>query len=297
MKNYLKTLWAAAFSLSFSLNTSAQQQKAAGLDLGTISPYSMQVAYDKTSHLIFPSAIRYVDLGSDYLLASKAEDAQNVLRIKAAIRNFEDETNFSVITDEGRFYSFNVQYSPFPKSLNYDLQTMQKAADKASTCDILFEELGKTPPSLVALIMETIYKNNTRIVKHIGSESFGVQFSLKGIYIHNGRYYFHTQLKNSTNVPFSIDFISFKVADKKTARRTASQQLPIVPLRIYKPFDEVPEKDADQNVFLLDQFTIADDKLLLIEVFEKNGGRHQTLELDNSELVKAKLISSMHLKF
>lgn len=52
---------------------------------------------------------------------------------------------------------------------------------------------------------ETIYKKDQRIVKHIGAKSFGIQFILKGIYIHNGKYYFHTELRNRTNVPFGID--------------------------------------------------------------------------------------------
>lgn len=297
MKSHLKIFWATTLLITFSLAASAQKNQASKLDLGTIEPYDMQVTYDKTSHVIFPSAIRYVDLGSEYLIASKAQDAENVLRVKAAVKAFEEETNFSVITDDGRFYSFNVQYSAFPPILSYDLQVMQKAADKAGASDVLFEELGKTPPSLAALILENIYKNNKRIVKHIASESFGIQFSLKGIYIHNGRYYFHTELENNTNIPFTIDFLNFKVVDIKTAKRTASQQRMIVPLRIYKILDEIPGKATDQNVFLLDQFTIADDKLLLIEIFEKNGGRHQTLKLENSDLVKARLISDMHLKF
>lgn len=257
----------------------------------------MQVTYDKTSHLIFPSAIRYVDLGSEYLTAGKAEDAENVLRVKAAVRDFEQETNFSVITDDGRFYSFNVQYCPVPPTLSYDLQLMHKTEDKETASGVLFEELGKTPPSLTALILETIYKNNKRVLKHISSESFGIQFRLKGIYIHNGKYYFHIQLENSTNVPFDIDFMGFKVVDKKTARRTAIQRKALIPIRTYKMLEKVPENAADQNVFLFDQFTIADDKLLLIEIFEKNGGRHQTIKIKNSDLLKARLISSMHLKF
>ncbi|OIV40629.1 conjugative transposon protein TraN [Flavobacterium johnsoniae] len=297
MKNQFKLFWATALLITYSLVASAQENEATSLDLGTILPYHMQVTYDKTSHLIFPSAIRYVDLGSEYLIASKAENAENVLRVKASVKTFEEETNFSVITDDGRFYNFNVQYSANPPTLSYDLMAMQKNFDKVSASDVLFEELGKTPPSLAGLILETIYKNNKRIVNHIASESFGIQFSLKGIYIHNGKYYFHTQLDNQTNVPFSIDFMSFKVVDKKTAKRTASQQRPIVPLRTYKMIDEVPGKATEQNVFLFDQFTIADDKLLLIEIFEKNGGRHQTLKIKNSDLVKAKMINSMHLKF
>lgn len=297
MKNLFNTFWAAALTIGFAVTSFAQDRAKTPLALGKIEPYKMEVTYDKTSHLIFPTAIRYVDLGSEYLIAGKAEDAGNVLRVKAAVRDFEVETNFSVITNDGRFYSFNVFYSGHPAMLSYDLLTMEKKVDRANGNDVLFEELGNSSPSLAGLLLETIYNQDKRIVKHIGAENFGIQFMLKGIYIHNGKYYFYTELKNKTNVPFRIDFISFKVVDKKVAKRTVVQERPLIPLRTYKPLDGISGKSTDQNVFLLDQFTIADDKALLIEIFEKNGGRHQTLQVENSDLIKAQLISDMHLKF
>lgn len=297
MKNHLKNFWAIALMIGFAVTSFAQKNTKEPLALGKIEPYQMEVTYDKTSHLIFPTAIRYVDLGSDFLIAGKAEDAENVLRVKAAVRDFELETNFSVITDDGRFYSFNVFYSTRPSVLSYDLLTMRKAVDKTKGNDVLFEELGNSSPSLVGLIMETIYKKDKRIVKHIGAKSFGIQFILKGIYVHNGKYYFHTEVKNRTNVPFEIDFINFKVVGKKIAKRTVVQEKPLTTLRIYKPLDGINGKMTKQNVFLLNQFTIANDKMLLIEIFEKNGGRHQTLQVENSDLTKARLIDEMHLKF
>ena len=36
-----------------------------------VLPYGLEVTFDKTSHLIFPSAIRYVDLGSNKLIEGK----------------------------------------------------------------------------------------------------------------------------------------------------------------------------------------------------------------------------------
>jgi conjugative transposon TraN protein len=297
MKNHLKTFWAFALILGFAVTSYAQDSIKTPLALGKIEPYRMEVTYDKTSHLIFPTAIRYVDLGSEYLIAGKAEDAENVLRVKASVRNFEPETNFSVITNDGRFYSFNVYYSSYPEAMSYDLLAMQKAVDRTNGNDVLFEELGNNSPSLAGLRLETIYKKDKRIVKHIGAKSFGIQFILKGIYIHNGKYYFHTELRNKTNGPFEIDFINFKVVDKKVAKRTVVQEHPLTPLRTYKPLDGIAGKTTEQNVFLLDQFTIADDKVLLIEIFEKNGGRHQTLQVENSDLIKACLINDMHLKF
>ena len=34
-----------------------------------IPPYGLEVTYDKTTHIIFPAAVRYVDLGSPNLIA------------------------------------------------------------------------------------------------------------------------------------------------------------------------------------------------------------------------------------
>lgn len=297
MKNQFNTFCAYAFLMSIALPCLAQENAETRFALTKIEPYLMEVTYDKTSHLIFPAAIRYVDLGSVNLIAGKAADAQNVLRVKAAVKEFEPETNFSVITNDGHFYSFNVHYSSCPEIMSYDLSTLSSTIEKANTSDVLFEELGNIAPSLSALVMKTIYKNDKRTLKHIEAKSFGIRFSLKGLYIHSGKYFFHTQLANSTNVPFRIDYITFKIVDKKTISRTAVQERPLLPLSIYKAQDLIEATSSDQNVFLLDQFTLEDNKILLIEIFEKNGGRHQTLRVKNSDLIKARLINDMFLQF
>lgn len=72
-----------------------------------VPPYGLEVTYDKTTHIIFPSAVRYVDLGSPNLVAGKADGAENVIRVKAVVKNFRDETNMSVITESGSFYTFS----------------------------------------------------------------------------------------------------------------------------------------------------------------------------------------------
>lgn len=296
MKTFIKNIMALICVFIFCLQTYGQTaSNTEKLDLGTVEPYQLTVTYNKTTHLIFPSAIRYVDLGSEYLIAGKADDAENVLRIKATVKDFEEETNFSVITEDGRFYNFNVFYSSYPESLNYDLLTMEKAAEREKGNTVLFEDLGKDSPSFANLIMETMVKNNQRLIKHIGSKSYGIHFLLKGIFIHNGKYYFHSELRNKSNVPYQIDFVTFKIIDKKVAKRTVVQERLIEPLRVYKPLTIVEGKHSDQNIFLLEQFTVSDDKALHIEIFEKNGGRVQVLQVENSDLVNAQVIKDMQL--
>ncbi len=72
-----------------------------------IPPHGLEVTYGKTVHILFPSEVRYVDLGSPDLIAGKADGAENVIRVKAAVRNFSGETNMSVITEDGSFYTFS----------------------------------------------------------------------------------------------------------------------------------------------------------------------------------------------
>ena len=45
--------------------------------------------------------------------------------------------------------------------------------------DIYLQELGCESPLLVKLIMQSIYKNDRREIKHIGCKRFGVQYLLK----------------------------------------------------------------------------------------------------------------------
>ncbi len=87
-----------------------------------IPPYGLEVTYDKTTHIIFPSSVRYVDLGSPNLIAGKADGAENVIRVKATVKNFREETNMSVITESGSFYTFNVKYAEEPLLLNIEMK-------------------------------------------------------------------------------------------------------------------------------------------------------------------------------
>lgn len=108
--------------------------------------------------------------------------------------------------------------------------------------NIYFRELGNESPLLVKLIMRSIYKNNDRKVRHLGSKRFGIQFLIKGIYTYNGMLYVHTQTKNSSNVPFDTDFIKFKIVDKKVPKRTAIQETVLDAVRSYNEVIEIAGK-------------------------------------------------------
>lgn len=265
-----------------------------------VPPYGLEVTYDKTTHIIFPSAVRYVDLGSPNLVAGKADGAENVIRVKAVVKNFRDETNMSVITESGSFYTFNVKYADEPLLLNVEMKDFIHDGSKVNrpnnALDIYLEELGCESPKLVQLINKSIHKENRRHVKHIGCKAFGIQYLLRGIYTHNGLLYFHTQIKNSSNVPFEVDFVTFKIVDKKVMKRTAIQKQVIFPLRAYNYATVVAGNKEERTVFTLDKFTIPADKVLVVELNEKSGGRHQSFTVENEDIVRARVINELKVK-
>lgn len=262
-----------------------------------IPPHGLEVTFDKTCHVIFPAAIAYVDLGSANIIAGKADGAENVIRVKAAKRGFKGETNMSVITEDGAYYSFNVKYAREPRILNVEMTDFIHDGEAVNrpnnSMNIYLKELGSESPVLVRLVMKSIWKENKRRVKHIGSKSFGIQFLLKGIYTHNGLLYFHTEIKNSSNVPFDVDYITWKIVDKKVAKRTAIQEQVIQPLRTQNFVLNVAGNSNERTVWTMDKFTLPDDKCLVVELAEKNGGRHQSFTIENTDLVRASVISEL----
>lgn len=265
-----------------------------------VLPYGLEVTFEKTSHLIFPAPIRYVDLGSNNLIAGKAEDAENVLRLKAAVRGFETETNMSVICEDGSYYTFNVKYADEPEKLSIEMKdflapdTGQLPSNRS---DIYFKELGNESPILVKLMMQTIHQNNKRTIKHIGVQQFGIKFLLRGLYAHNGLLYLHTRIDNETNMPYSVDFITFKVVDKKVAKRTAIQERVLQPLRAYHQVMQVRAEDSERTVFALEQFALSEDKQLEVTLYERNGGRTLSFYLEQEDLLLARKIDKLQLKW
>lgn len=292
----LQSILAACLLCLTAISTVAAQSPDI-VALGEIAPYNIEVTYDKTSHIIFPAGIRYVDLGSENIVAGKANEADNVLRVKAAVEGFEQETNFSVITEDGRFYGFNVCYSDLPEVFGYNMVKGSRAAERSKSADIRFEELGTTPASLTGLVMETLYERDRRAVKNMRSQGYGITFSLKGLYIHNSKYYLHLELENESSIPFHTDFVKFSIVDRKVARRTVIQELELQPLRSYRPLLPVVAHSKEKNIFLLDAFTLAKGQVLEIEVVEKNGGRGQLLRLKPADLQKAQPLEKLRLKF
>ena len=270
-----------------------------------IRPLRIEAGFTKTVHILFPSPVTYIDIGSMDIIAGKADGAENVVRVKAAVRNFAAETNLTVITEDGGFFTFDVHYAENPavSTLNLTVQEPQPESMKkpaavgypqpttpASEGRVLLREGGREKPATIKRMLSDIYRQNRTDVKGIRTKKYGIGVEVQGIYVFNDVIYIHTCISNDTNISFEVDARHFIVADRKLAKRTAQQQTPLEILRVCNDPAVVRGHQRQRTVFALPKLTISDDKVLLLEIVEKNGARHQTVEIPAGELLDAKLL-------
>ena len=270
-----------------------------------IRPLRIEAGFTKTVHILFPSPVTYIDIGSMDIIAGKADGAENVVRVKAAVRNFAAETNLTVITEDGGFFTFDVHYAenPVVSTLNLTVQEPQPESMKkpaavgypqptapASEGRVLLREVGREKPATIKRMLSDIYRQNRTDVKGIRTKKYGIGVEVQGIYVFNDVIYIHSCISNDTNISFEVDARHFIVADRKLTKRTAQQQSTLEILRVCNDPAVVRGHQRQRTVFALPKLTISDDKVLLLEIIEKNGARHQTVEIPAEELLEAKLL-------
>lgn len=264
-----------------------------------LTPRTIEVGFTKTVHILFPASVTYIDIGSMAIIAGKADGAENVVRVKAAVRDFAEETNLTVITEDGGFYTFDARYAENPTTSTIEIAAAESpAAQPASTAEparadegrVLLREVGRERPATIKRVLSDIYRQNRADVKGIHTRKYGVELEERGIYVHNDVIYLHVQIANNTNISFEVDYRRFVVADRKAAKRTAQQQRIIEPLRVCNDPSIVRGHQRQRIVFALPKLTLEEDKILLLEITEKDGARHQCLEISSKELLGAKAL-------
>lgn len=288
------TLLAALFAAA---KVMAQSDGATSLQ--GLTPRTIEVGFTKTVHILFPAPVTYIDIGSMAIIAGKADGAENVVRVKAAVRDFAEETNLTVITEDGGFYTFDARYAENPTTSTIEIAAAESpAALPASASEparadegrVLLREVGRERPATVKRVLSDIYRQNRADVKGIHTRKYGVEVEVRGIYVHNDVIYLHVQIANDTNISFEVDYRRFVVADRKAAKRTAQQQRIIEPLRVCNDPLIVRGHQRQRIVFALPKLTLEEDKVLLLEIAEKDGARHQYLEISSKELLGAKAL-------
>jgi conjugative transposon TraN protein len=250
-----------------------------------IGSYRMTVGFQKTTHLIFPYAVSYVDLGNGGIIADKARGAENIVKVKASQQGFP-ETNMTVVTTDGRLYSFLVNYDANPRVLNYNLASTDVSSSSAVVPLAHLSNMGVTQSDLEEYSRLVLDK---RKGPHVQEKKDDITLALQGMYTQDDVFFFPLHLANSSNINYDVDFVKFYIRDKKVAKRTAIQESEVTPVFVYNVSSTtIPGPGAIDQVYALRKFTIPDDKNLVVEMFEKGGGRQLSFVVTNSDILKAR---------
>jgi conjugative transposon TraN protein len=194
------------------------------------------------------------------------------------------ETNLSVITSEGKLYSFILRYGNNPSLLNISF-----TKDNAFKGPVALLQWENNEAQL-QLTAERI-ANKKRMPYRLGDHKFGMNLQLNGIYTKKDVVFCQLQIENQSNISYDIDMLCFYIKDKKESRRTASQEVELQPLYICNDITAIKSQSKRAFVFAFPKFTIPDKKYLSIQLMEQNRGRHLQLRVHNRRIVKAELVN------
>lgn len=246
-----------------------------------LQPQPVFVTVAKTTNIIFPQAIISVDRGNRFILAQKAKGVENILQVKAARDSFP-ETNLSVITADGRLNSFLVNYSSYPQTLNISV------TDNAVKNSITFSEAHYNKSEVTRYAKAAL---NAPVSGRVSRDkNAGISLYVRGFFIQDDVIFCRLEIENRTNIGYDIGQLRFFIRDKQKAKRTATQEIEVTPVLAENSTDTIKANSAQSIAFALPKFTIPDKKYFVVQLMEKNGGRHLEVRIKNRQLVKARLL-------
>ncbi|QES88549.1 conjugative transposon protein TraN [Rhizosphaericola mali] len=284
MKQLILKLLFAFLSVSVAVPLWAQTSELEKIHPSSYVPqYPIAVGLTNTTVLVFPFKIvtKGVDLGSTDIIASPLQGVDNILRIKAAKEDFAP-TNATVVTTDGKIYSFRVTFSQYPDDRPIDLGK-QETVEKTKSI-LTSQKLGDEQ-----IKQETnVILSSKPFLKKPKTVSYDVRLALNGIYTKEDVLFFRLELKNDSPMDYLIDFTRFYTQDRKRLKRTADQESECKTVGIFPESNGIIKAGATNTIIVaFHRFTIADHKDLVIQFFEKDGDRHLKLKINGKTLMKA----------
>lgn len=235
-----------------------------------IKPRNLQVTDNKTTNIIFPAMITSVDRGSERIVVQKSTG--NILRVKADTV-FSDTTNLSVITSDGKLYSFLVSYHGSPEILNLDL-----GAGASINKDTALVSLAN------AAMRE---KNNLYGIRFAQGK---VLLSMTGVYTNSELLICKLRIENRSSLSFEIGRLRIGVTGSGSGKRRPVQETEIMPLLVQSLVTVIREKQSGIIAVVLPKTALGNKQVLQIDIIEKGGERHLSLKLPNKFILNATLL-------
>jgi len=225
--------------------------------------------------------VRFVDISTDKVVGDQPINNTVRLKPKEGVDVNRDGDILAVVTIVTERY--RTQYA-----LIYTSRMDEAVTDKSIAVD------ERTPYNNPAVSMSTedmtryarqIWSSPARF-RNVSTKMHRMTMRLNNIYSVGEYFFIDFSVDNRTNIRFDIDQLRVKLNDKKTSKATTVQTIELTPALILDPTQSF--RYGYRNVIVLKKMTFPNDKVLTIELSEKQiSGRTIYLSVDYEDVLSA----------
>ena len=122
--------------------------------------------------------------------------------------------------------------------------------------------------------------------RNVATKRHRMTMRLNNIYSVGEYFFIDFSVDNRTNIRFDIDQLRVKLNDKKTSKATTVQTIELTPQLVLDPTESF--RYGYRNVIVLKKMTFPNDKILIIELSEKQiSGRTISLSIEYEDVLSA----------
>lgn len=252
----------------------------------TLAQESLYANDTHTVVLFFPGPIRQAVTGSeDFTFSYNKEVGQHFGLLQA---NRGSSSNLLVITQDGRAYSYNLEYQ---KELleTFRFVTTTESIGTETETEIpkplpMVPPITKTAPKLdrenrqelIEKGAEYVLGKRTNVLKTKRRD--GLVLRLKELFYRGNEVYMEVEIQNRSAIDFEVDVLEIYRVNGKKGRRSSHQKVLLEPRLKYDLPGIVRVGQSHRFVYVLPKFTLGDSDKLLLELHEQHGGRMLTMK-------------------
>ena len=222
--------------------------------------------------------IRFVDISTDKIAGD--QPINNTIRLKPKEAGHEDGEVLAIVTIVTERY--RTQYA-----LLYTTRMQEAVTDK----EVQPMEMTAYRNPAVSLSTEDMYRFARQVwlsparYRNVSRRQHRMTMRLNNIYAVGDYFFIDFSIENRTNIRFDIDEVRVKLADKKVSKATNSQ---VIELKPEMGLEQKKSLHGYRNVLVVKKMTFPNDKVLTIEVSEKQiSGRTIALNIDYEDVLCA----------
>lgn len=227
-----------------------------------------------TTEIFLPADVVYCRQGNEEIFG--IEYYNNMIKVNTTFDKFAPSNLFVVDKDNNTYEITIINDHALTYSYNLDNGRSYIAHIDANSL-----EMDK-------LINRLHFKK--RNIFSLGIIKNKFEFSLANLYVNGDFMFFVFDIKNFSNIDYDIDFVKCFIRDQKKAKNAIQQEVQYDPVQQKDFSKKILGKSANRFVLAFNKFTIPDDKVFEIEMFEKGGGRHIKLSILNEYILSAQLL-------